>query len=181
MKLSSITNKYKVLTTHKIIDSDYIKKTLDIYKPEHIYLKSAVFMGTEIIGLFDLQHYPFTKDKHIDYVTASMLMLYLSQLGYVLVRLLSEDQSSPYNLKISTDEFFHLRDQGNLMFTRFDQVKFRRKISISESPLKIKVAIKSVVQRRAVIIGDIAFSVGPDFFSGNARVVIVLNKEIQDE
>lgn len=181
MRQSSFANNREIILMQKELDADYIKETLAIYKPEHIYLRSASFRGSEIIGQFHLQHYPFTKDDHIDYVTASMLMLYLSQLGYVLVRVLLEDPSSQFKIDISTDEFFRLRDQGNLMFTRFDQILFKKKLLISDDPLQISMTIHRVVHTTSAIIGDVAFAVGQNFFTGTTRVVLVLGKEAQDD
>jgi len=159
------------------VSIQYIKETLSIYKSEYIYLDSAIWNNSELIGWFKLEHYPFTKEEHIDYVTASMLMLYLSQLGYIYTRKLCEKNLLPFNIRITTQEFFHLRDAGNIVFVEFDKIKFRKRIAISESPLQIKMRLTHVRIVRGSPIGNLSFEVGRGIFTGYATVVIIRNQE----
>lgn len=155
----------------------YIKETLSIYKPEHIYLDSAIWSNSELIGWFRLEHYPFTKEEHIDYVTASMLMLYLSQLGYIYTRNLCEKNLLPFGINITTQEFFHLRDEGNIVFVGFDKIKLRRRIAISKSPLQIKMRLGHVHIVKGTPIGNLFFEVAGGVFTGNTKVAIILSRE----
>lgn len=160
-----------------MVSSQYILETLSIYKPEHIYLDSAKWTGSELIGWFKLEHYPFTKEEHIEYVTASMLMLYLSQLGYIYARVICERKLLPSGINITTQDFFHSRDKGNIVFTGLDNIKFRRKITISESPLEIKMKLKRLHRVKENLTGDISFEVSGGIFTGETRVAIILNEK----
>jgi len=153
----------------------YIIETLDIYKPEHIYLRSAKWIDSEIVGWFKLEHYPFTKEEHIEYVTASMLMLYLSQLGYIYTRLICEKKLLPSNINITTQDFFRLRDDGNIVFTEFDGIRLRRKVPISESLLEIRMKLNQAFSlKKSLLVGDLSFEVTKRTFTGNAQVAIIL-------
>jgi hypothetical protein len=164
----------KIVTTgNRLLHYEYIKETLAIYKPEYIYLNSAKWTGSELAGYFNLEHYPFTKKEHIGYVTASMLMLYLSQLGYIYIRVLCEEKLLPIDIQ----NFFRLRDRGNIVFVDFNKIKFSRKIVISESPLEIKMRQGRILAIKGNIIGNIFFEVGGGTFTGETRVAIMLNEE----
>jgi len=166
-----------IKAVRQVLSRQYIFETLSIYKPEHIYLDSAIWIGSELIGRLKLEHYPFTKEEHIQYVTASMLMLYLSQLGYIYARVLCEKGLFPSDINITMQEFFNLRDEGNIVFVGLDNIRFRRKIAISESPLEIKMRVKRVVIVKGNLIGDISFEVAGGVFNGSIRVAIILNEE----
>jgi hypothetical protein len=158
----------------------YIMETLSIYKTQHIYLDSARWNGSELIGWFRLEHYPFTKEEHIDYVTASMLMLYLSQLGYIYGRILCEKNLLPSGINITIHKFFRLRDEGNIVFVGLDNIRFRKRIPISKSLLKIKMILKCLYVINGNLIGDISFEVGDGIFTGDTKVAIVLNPQEED-
>jgi len=155
------------------ISYQYIQETLSIYKAEYVYLTSAKWNGSELAGSIRLEHYPFTKENHIDYVTASMLMLYLSQLGFIYARLLCERDLMPSGIKITTQEFFCLLNEGNIVFTGLDKVKLRRKIFITEPELQIRMSLDRVLCVRGCPIGDLLFDVADGAFSGKIRVMII--------
>ena len=157
----------------EVLSSQYIQETLSIYKPEYMYLTSAKWNGSELAGSIRLEHYPFTKEDHIDYVTASMLMLYLSQLGFIYARILCERDLLPSGVKISTREFFHLLNEGNIVFTGLNKIKFRQKIFITEPELQIRMSLDRVLCLRKCPIGDLFFYVAGGFLSGNLRVMII--------
>ena len=169
MQLKYSTNELKLVK--KILHELYIKETLSIYKPEFIYLISAEWTGEELTGVFKLEHYPFTKEEHLDYVTASMYMLYLSQIGYVLIRILCEENRIPLPL----EEFFYLRDIGNILFIGFDSLKFKEKVLIARKYLKLRIRIKRMKALGKGIIGQIAFN-AEEKFIGNAKVIILFDK-----
>ena len=160
-------------TTWEDVSYQYIQETLSIYKAEYVYLTSAKWNGSELTGSIKLEHYPFTKEGHIDYVTASMLMLYLSQLGFIYARLLCERDIMPSGIKITTQEFFCLLNEGNIVFTGLDKVKLRRKISVSEAKFQIKMSLSRVLCVKGCPIGDLLFDVADGAFSGKIRVMII--------
>lgn len=157
----------------EVLSSQYIQETLSIYKPEYIYLTSAKWNGSKLVGCFRLEHYPFTKETHIDYVTASMLMLYLSQLGFLYARILCERDLMPSGIKISNEEFFNLRDEGNMLFVGFKSIKLHRKIFISESALQIKSSLERIMGFKGCPVADMHFDVDDGSFSGVLRMIII--------
>lgn len=159
----------------EVLSSQYIQETLSIYKPEYIYISSAKWNGSELVGSIRLEHYTFTKQEHIDYVTASMLMLYLSQLGFIYARLLCERNLLPSGIKISTQEFFHLLNEGNIVFIGLNNIKLRQKIFVTESELQIRMSLDRALCLKRCPIGDLVFDVAGGAFSGDVRVMIVRN------
>lgn len=138
--ISSGTNDFA--TT--IVSREYIEDTLAIYKPEYLYLYLAEYhekplerASHEIIGHFYLSGYTFTKEGYCYYLTASMLMLFLSQLGYVYARLLCEKEILP----ISANEFARLRDEGNIVISSLERVKFRSRIALEEKTVSVKMRL----------------------------------------
>jgi len=158
----------------QVLSRQYIMETLSIYKTQHIYLDSAKWNGSELIGWFRLEHYPFTKEEHIDYVTASMLMLYLSQLGYIYARILCERNLLPSSVKITIQDFFRLRDEGNIVFVALDNIRFHQRIPISDSLLQIKMRLNQMYVVKGNLIGALSFEVAERVFSGSTRVAIIL-------
>jgi hypothetical protein len=165
------------LSVMEALSRQYIIETLSIYKPEYRYLDSAKWNSSELIGWFRLEHYPFTREEYLDYVTASMLMLYLSQFGYIYARILCERNLLPAGINITTQKFFHLRDEGNIVFVGLENIRFRKRIPISKSLLQIKMRLNRVYLVRRNVIGDICFEVDEGVFTGDTKVAIILNRE----
>ena len=149
MKLEEIPRaSQRVGRLEQEVSGYYIQETLSIYKPEHIYLESATWNGPKLSGRFRLEPYPFTKEGHIEYMPASMLMLYLSQLGYVYARSLCEADLLPAPIRITTEDFFRARDEGNIVFIGFDKIRFREKAPLHASSLEIKMRIEPLFKER---------------------------------
>jgi hypothetical protein len=148
---------------------------LSIYRTEYVYLDSATWSAFELTGRFRLEHYPFTKEEHIDYVTASMLMLYLSQLGFIYTRILCEEDLLPSGFNITTQEFFRLRDEGQIVFVGLDKIRLRQRIPISKALLQVKMRLHREYALRGTPIGELSFEVAGGVFAGEARVAIILN------
>lgn len=161
----------------ELFSHEYINDTLSIYNSEHIYLESANWQYPELSGRFRIEHYVFTKKSHIDYVTATMVMLYLSQLGYVYTRIFCERGLLPPGFDISTDEFYNLRDIGNIIFTGFDKLRFRKRIPIIQDFLELKMSIsKFHIPSNSLLVGDVNFNIDRKAVTGNTKVAIILDR-----
>lgn len=79
----------------------------------------------------------------------------------------------PSDIKIKNQEFFRLRDEGNMVFTGLDNIKLRRKIFISEPELQIKLNLDRIIGFRGCPIADMHFDVAEGAFSGVVRMMIV--------
>jgi len=157
----------------KQVSSQYLRETLDVYEKEHIYLESAVWNDLELIGTFRLAHYPYIKEGHEEYLTASTLILYLSQLGYVYIRTFCEKKLLPQAVNITTEEFFRLRDAGSMLITGLNNIKLRRKIYNYESPIQIKLRKTRLVCFKRSLFGRFRFEVANNAFSGKVDMAII--------
>jgi len=150
------------------LDLDYIKETLNIYQDNHVYLREANYRALEIEGKFEITHYPFTKPDFIHYVTAPMLFLYLSQLGYVFVRCLVEDGIIP----ITTKQFFKYRNEGRVMLCSFDDIRLRNKIVSEREFFTIKINLINFHETETGIFGKVYFKSDYNEHSGLMTVQI---------
>lgn len=125
--LRSLDNEQNTIS----IDREFIRRTLDLYKPEDIAVEAAQWScGTIDVSIRQLP-YPFTKPGHIEYMTASMAMLYISQVSYINARMLISHHGLPPSILVTQDDFFSARDKGNLVFLKVD-IRFKRKLWISD-------------------------------------------------
>jgi len=147
----------------------YLDETLNLYHEEHRYLRSATWSCPSLAGQFELNHYPFAQADHIDYVTASMIMVYLSQLGFVYTRVLCEEHILPF----THEEFFRLRDEGRIVFSRFHDIRFNDKIYISEGEMVLRMSIDRLLSAAGRFIGEVDFAAGNARCMGRARVAII--------
>lgn len=155
------------------IETDYISETLAVYREEFIALKSADWDGVTIKGHFVACPYPFTKPGHIDYVTAAMVALYLSQLSYLAARLLIEDGAMPEHLALDTDHFKNARDKGDLVITGL-QCRFRRKVPAGSGLIVIEQKLKRTVSNKASVFAEFDFVIEHSAASGSLTVAMPL-------
>ena len=153
------------------ITDEFIGETLSIYKDENIYVNNASYYSSEIKGDVEISHYPFTKDEYIQYVTAPMIMLYLSQMGYLLVRCLVEDGIIP----ISLENFFKYRNQGKIMLCAFDDIKLKSKIYTIKKKFQLTVSLIYYHETKTGITGKVYFETENNEFSGFTTVQIYLS------
>ena len=156
------------------VPASYLERTLEIYVPEHIYLDTASYNNRSIHGTFRAGHYPFTAPHFIHYVTASMMMLYLSQLGYVYVRLALEGRvKTGDSNRLSSVDFFTLRDQGRIVIAGIEDLRFRKPIH-TPCLLHLTLIIERVLRRRGGIIALSTFSAGDGAVHGKMQMAVDL-------
>ena len=153
------------------LSSDFISETLEIYCTDCVYISSAKWNGYEFEGIVKLQHYPFTKAKYINYVTASMLMVYLSQVGFLYARLLCENNLLP--VRISTERYLELVKKGNVVITNLRDIRLRKKIPLQQSTSILSMKLERVFAQKNSPIGDLSFSFNGGDFKGNIFVMIM--------
>lgn len=155
------------------ITANYIAETLNIYREEFTALKRASWDGVQIEGHFTACPYPFTKPGHIDYVTAAMASLYVSQLSYVAARLLIEDGAMPMHPDIDTDYFKKARDKGDLVITAL-QFRFRKKVIADSGTIKISQSLKRAVNNKTSIFAEFDFTIEHSAATGSLIVAMPL-------
>lgn len=151
------------------LPASYVNETLSLYLEEFRYLKSASWVRPVIAGEFQLTHYPFTREEHIDYVPASMIMLYLSQLGFVYTRILCEEGILPFTV----DQFFQLRNEGRIVFSRFHELRFNNKIYTSEDRMHLSMSVDRFISATGRFVGDVYFTGANGRCMGRGRVAII--------
>lgn len=155
------------------LEADFINETLSIYRDEHQTLREAAWDGTRLSARFDLTPYPFTKPGHIQYVTAAMAALYLSQAAYVLARVLVEEHPLLKHAGATLDTFFRARDAGDMTITRLN-LKFRRKIAVSPRGMELEIQPTVLHQRLGRLFGSLAIDFEDMSCAGDALLSMPL-------
>ncbi|MFC2082328.1 hypothetical protein ACFLQT_01210 [Bacteroidota bacterium] len=155
------------------LTDDFIQETLNIYKPDYIFLKEAYWESNELIGRFQLRHNQYTKEEFIDYITASTLILYLSQLSYVLGRLITVENPSRSDLKITIDKYIEIRDKGNFLITNLSGLKFNKKIFLNMNELSIKLKCNRIHKINGNYLGEFEFVVEDGCANGRLNIAMI--------
>ncbi|MDQ3563909.1 MAG: hypothetical protein M3436_07135 [Pseudomonadota bacterium] len=163
----------------RIVESGYITETLAIYKSEYLALREAAWDGRQITGAFEASPYPFTRPGHIDYVTAAMATLYLSQLSYVAARLLIEEGAFPARQKLSMAYFFETRDAGDQVITRLD-ARFRQKIPVSGALVEVHESLDALSLSRSHVFVQFRFKFAQCAFRGDIVVAMPLPEPVRE-
>lgn len=153
------------------IESAKINEILSIYKPEHIYLKSAEVQEKLITGIFRKSIYPYTNEDLFKYITGATAVLYLAQLSYVFSAMLIEHRIFKATKNISYKDFLVLRDKTQTYFTMLN-LKFKKPI-INSDNLKLVMEVTSVKNIGNIIIADMNFNF-QNSLVGNLRLSMIL-------
>ena len=109
------------------LSMDFIEKTLDIYNPEFIAIKKARYEGWSLTATVGGIPYPFTRGGCVQYMTASMAMLYLSQAGYLLLRSIACHVEHMEQAELDDTIFFMARNSLRIVTSKVT-ISFRSKI-----------------------------------------------------
>lgn len=152
------------------IGKSKITDILSIYKPEHIYLKSAKVYGDEITGIFYKSEYPYIRED-LAYINAIRAILYLSQLTYVFIASLIEKRIYTMTKDIDLKRFKEIRDRMQMYFMGIN-IKFRKEVDNSDN---ISITMKLLAKRRVKgkIFCKLGFDINDSIF-GELTAVMVL-------
>lgn len=156
------------------LPNSYIGDTLSIYQPEHIYLTSAAVSGEGISGTFLLKPYPFVRAGHIDYVTASTMMLFCAQLGYVFLRYVI----NTHNLGVGDSDFLEARDRGDVLLTNFRRLRFRSKIPVSAQTLNLNLKLVRIGSTERMVAGDAVLHAEGRSVEGELRMAMLRSQPL---
>ncbi|MBP9032486.1 MAG: hypothetical protein KBG29_01245 [Pseudomonadales bacterium] len=136
-----------------VVPTSFVQRTLDLYESEYVAVEKAEWDGRNARCRIRPIAYPFTRPGHIDYVTASMALLYASQGAYLAARLAIRDVGATYDPPLTDAHFFATRDIGDLVFTDVS-VAFRRKIHIDMTgPLILQQTLRPLRLSRGYFFG----------------------------
>lgn len=119
--------------THEYVEQSYVRETLSIYRDEFIYLASADVNDRKLTAALDVPSYPLVHDGYLQYLTAPLTMLIVSQIGYLFTRLFLEAKIAPEAEQPSLNKgFFDLRDEGRILISSVRETSFREKIPLPD-------------------------------------------------
>jgi len=153
------------------IDAFKINEILSIYKPEHIYLKSAEVEDKRITGIFRKSIYPYTKEDLFQYITGATAVLYLAQLSYVFSAVLIEHRVFEATKDISYEDFLALRDKARTYFTMLNSV-FKKPVANSDNT-NVVMEVTGVKNIGKAIIADMDFNL-QNCIVGHLQLAMVL-------
>jgi hypothetical protein len=110
------------------VPSADVDRYLDIYLPEHRYVRSAILRGTVLSAVLAPSAYPYTATPLFSYVTATTAAFYLGQLAYVLIAAAISERTIESSLIPDVATFLRFRDEGLLQFVDM-KTRFSREIS----------------------------------------------------
>lgn len=152
--------------------ADLIRSTLEIYKSEFVGLRDFEARQEGIMGFFLSDCYPFTKSGFLNYLTAPMATLYLSQLGYILARLKFDSLvGDAVNADLFSGNFFELRDEGKILITNINGMKFQKKLPLGEE-IKLDFKLDRTLWSKNYFAAKLYFSFEDGATTGNFTTII---------
>jgi hypothetical protein len=153
------------------ITAQYIKETLSHYQDKHIYLQKAWLNNGAVFGQFKIKHYPFTKPEYLNYLTAPLLFLILSQIGYIFTRVELNTSEDPRE-NIEADKlFFAARDSGNILISKISRTDFVQKINLDDDIIVQMNAVR-IAKSRSLIVANMKFSVSNSKCKGEFQTIL---------
>ncbi len=149
-----------------------IKSTLSIYRDEFVGLRDFEAFQDSITGYFLSDCYPFTKPGFLNYLTAPMATLYISQLGYVLARLKFESfVGESVTAQLFKGNFFELRDEGKILITNIGEMKFKKKLRLGQE-IRLDFKAKRTLWTENFFAIKVRFSFEDEASSGDFTTII---------
>lgn len=151
---------------------DYIARTLSVYREEWHGVKSAIWHPRRwtLETIIQPHEYPFTKPGSIRYVTAAMMMLYLSQASYLIARCAIEDNGWALPAGLTAEHFFRCRDRGALVIADV-QCRFRTPTSLPGT-FSIEHSIVNFFTSKSSLAACVAFRGKGRSFTGKLTVAM---------
>ena len=152
------------------ISSKFIYESLDFYNEEHTFLKKCTYQPDlrEFNATFQYKTYPFTKNDYLPYLTVPLLMLFISQGGYVLSRLIMRESFK--DIDYADNLYFDKRNNGNIVFRKFSNINFNKKNH--EKTITINFKYYGLLHNNNRWFVNVDFKV-EDFSEGNFKVAII--------
>jgi len=153
-----------------VIPIGAVRRILDIYLPEHLYVYDAAIKGTSLSCSLNPTRYPYTARPIFNYITAPTATLFACQLAYVLIGGMFMTQH-PIASPIGTwERFFEMRDKAFLRVARIS-LRFDAEVA-NRRPIKASIGIDRAIHLRKRIHCTMSFEIGKGL-SGQIHGVIV--------
>jgi hypothetical protein len=143
-----------------------IAETLALYNPEHIAVVGIAWDGYVSVGQIQPIPYPFTRPGIINYVTAAMATLYVSQMAYLHTRFLIEHRCYSH-VRVTLDDFFLARDNGSLVISDLS-LRCHQPISSHLSSFPIALRTSRIHRLADNIVAKFFFDCDTRSFTGSA-------------
>lgn len=149
------------------ISNDNLTKYLSLYKDNYRFVKKASYEGFKLKAEIEPFAYEFTSED-LDYITATQIALYLSQLTYVLIGNILENELHPLLHKSIFLEFFKKMHEGRLFFLDLNQ-RMRKPIW-KKNKIYAEINLDKVKKSSNTIFGFISFSINDNSCNGSLKI-----------
>jgi hypothetical protein len=143
-----------------------LQKYLGIYHAQYQLVKNVYYEKGAIKAELIPFIYPFTVDD-ADYVNATQLHLYLSQLAYILIaKAITDTEYTDLSKIIKFDLFMDKMIAGRLFFAKLEQT-MKKVIYKKNLPISAEMKIKNVRMVKGTGFCEVEFNIGNSACSGN--------------
>ncbi|WP_276974266.1 hypothetical protein [Flavobacterium filum] len=157
------------------IEQSEIENYLGLYEPNYRLIKNATYDA----GLLKAELVPFRyvfTTEDLDYITATQIHLYLSQLTYILVaKCLKDKEYDIISKHISFEEFVNKMYAGRLFFVNINQ-KMKKIIYKNELPIIAELKVHSFRHLNDTGFCEIDFKISDDACIGNLLISMKIEK-----
>lgn len=158
-------NQNSNMKAQQYVKDDVLARYLGLYPKQYQLVKNVAYQEGSITAELIPFIYPFTTED-LDYVTATQLHLYVSQLAYVLIGLSLEDEAYPVIRKLLPFETYETKmHAGRLFFTKLDQT-MRRVIYKRNLPIKASMKVQDIRSVRGTRFCTVQFDLGQQATTG---------------
>lgn len=156
------------------IDQEEINEYLGLYREEYRLVKNARYFGGKLQAEIIPFRYIFTKED-LDYLTATQLHLYLSQLTYVLVaRCIKDKEYDLISKQVSIELFVTKMFAGRLFFAGIKE-RIKSPIYKKDVPISAELSIRSVHRVKNSVFAKISFEIGSNGSVGELLIGVKLD------
>lgn len=153
-----------------------VQKYLGIYHAQYQLVKNVLYEKGAIKAELIPFIYPFTVDD-ADYVNATQLHLYLSQLTYILIaKAITDNEYTELSKIIKFDLFMDKMVAGRLFFAKLEQT-MKKVIYKKNLPIRAEMKIKNVRMVKGTVYCEVEF----DMNDGSCRGKLLLSSVIKLE
>jgi hypothetical protein len=157
------------------IDQKEVESYLGLYEPEYRLIQNATYKN----GILNAELIPFRyifTTEDLDYITATQIHLYLSQLTYILVaKCLKDNDYDIISKHIKFDDFVNKMYAGRLFFVNINQ-KMKKIIYKNELPIKVELKVHSFRHLNETGFCEIDFKISDDACVGNLLISMKIDK-----
>lgn len=151
------------------VAEEHLAEFLALYPSEHRYVSEVDYADCQLKARLEHFAYPFTAED-LDYVTATQIPLYLSQLIYVLLGSVIRFGDSP-DLPPSLERtYFEQMRAGRLFFVQVNQ-KMTGPMW-KNAPLSASLVLNSVRRHRGSLFGFVSFSFNDGACAGELKIAM---------